>query len=61
MMEVYLRAFINIEQNNWAQLLSMAKFTYNNAKNASSGYTFFELNYRYHPWVSYKEDLDPYS
>ncbi len=38
----------------------MAKFTYNNARNASTGYTPFELNYGFHPKVSYKEDVDPY-
>ena len=37
----------------------MAEFAYNNAKNASTDFTSFELNYRYHPWVSYKEDLNP--
>ena len=36
----------------------MAKFAYNNAKNASTGYTPFELNCGYHPHVSYKEDTD---
>ena len=39
----------------------MAKFTYNNAKNASTGYTLLELNCRYYPCVSYKEDLEPHS
>ena len=39
----------------------MAKFAYNNAKNASTGYTPFELNCGYHLWFSYKEDLDPRS
>ena len=38
----------------------MAEFAYNNAKNASTGYTPFELNCGYHPRVSY-EDLDPRS
>ena len=60
-MEAYLRAFVNFEQNNWARLLSMAEFTYNNTKNASTGYTPFELNCGYHPRVSYKEDHDPRS
>ena len=36
----------------------MAEFAYNNAKNASTGYTPFELNCRYHSWVFYKKDLD---
>ena len=39
----------------------MAEFAYNNAKNASTSFTPFELNYKYYPWVSYKEDLDPRS
>ena len=60
-MEAYLRAFVNFEQNDWARLLPMAEFAYNNAKNASTGHTFFELNCRYYPRVFYKEDLDPRS
>ena len=39
----------------------MAKFAYNNAKHASTGYTPFELNCGYHQRVSYKEDVDPRS
>ena len=39
----------------------MAEFAYNNAKNASIGYTLFKLNCGYHPRVSYKEDPDPHS
>ena len=41
----------------------MAEFAYNNAKNASTGYTPFELNCGYHPCVSYEEEeiLDPRS
>ena len=60
-MEVYLRAFVNFEQNDWARLLSMADFTYNNAKNASIGHTLFELHCGYHPRMSYKEEVDPRS
>ena len=60
-MEVYLRAFINFEQNDWAKLLPMAEFAYNNTKNTSTGHTPFELNCGYHPRVSYKEDVDPRS
>ncbi len=36
----------------------MAKFAYNNTKNASTGHTLFELNYDYHPQASYEEDVD---
>ena len=37
----------------------MAEFAYNNAKNASTGHISFELNYGYHPQMSYKKDVDP--
>ena len=60
-MEAYLRVFVNFEQNDRVRLLPMAEFAYNNAKNASTGYTLFKFNCGYHPWVSYKEDLDPRS
>ena len=60
-MEAYLRAFVNYERNDWARLLPMVEFAYNNAKNASTGYTFFELNCGFHPRISYKEDVDPCS
>ena len=43
-MEAYLRPFINFEQNDWARLLPMAEFAYNNIKNASIGHTPFDLN-----------------
>ena len=57
--ETYLQVFINFEQNNWARLLPMAKFAYNNANNASTRYTPFELNCGYHLCISYEEDLNP--
>ena len=60
-MEAYLRAFVNFEQNDWARLLLMAEFAYNNAKNASTGYTPFELNFGYHPQMSYEKDVNPRS
>ncbi len=60
-MEAYLRAFVNWEQDNWAKLLPMAEFPYNNAKNASTGHTPFKLNCGYHPRVSFEEDVDPRS
>ena len=39
----------------------MAKFAYNNAKNASTGYTLFKLNCGYYFCMSYKDDVDPCS
>ena len=58
-MKAYFRAFVNFEQNNWARLLPMAKFAYNNDKNASTGHTPFELNYGLHPRVSYERPRSP--
>ncbi len=37
----------------------MVEFTYNNAKNANTGHTPFELNCDYHPRVSFEENIDP--
>ena len=39
----------------------MAEFAYNNAKNASTSHTLFELNYGYYPRISFKENVDPHS
>ena len=60
-MEVYFWAFVNFEQNDWTQLLSIAEFAYNNAKNTTTGYTLFELNCGYYSCVSYQKSLDPRS
>ncbi len=59
--EAYLRAFVNWEQDNWARLLPMAEFAYNNTKNASTGHTPCKLNCGYHPRVFFEEDVDPCS
>ena len=56
--EAYLRAFVNYQQNDWARLLLMAEFAYNNAKNASTGHMPFKFNCGYHPRVLYEEDLN---
>ena len=61
MMEVYLWVFVNFEQNDWARLFSMAKFAYNNAKNASTSYILFEINCGYYSCIFYKQDQDFYS
>ena len=57
-MEAYLWAFVNFKQNNWAGLLLMSEFAYNNANNTSSGYTPFKLNCGYYLRMSYKDDVD---
>src|SRR3954466_9668678 len=49
-----LRAFVNYQQDNWDQLLSAAEFTCNNAPNASTKMSPFQINYGWGP-------LNPYS
>ena len=39
----------------------MAEFKYNISKNNSTGHTLFKLNCGYHPWMSYKEEVDSHS
>ena len=47
-LEQYLRMYCNHLQNNWADLLPMASFAYNNRILASTGHNPFFLNYGYH-------------
>ena len=60
-MEVYLRTFINGEQNDWARLLPMAEFAFNNTKNASTNHTPFKLNYGFHPQAFFEDNVNLYS
>lgn len=60
-MEAYLEVFVNLKQNNWARLLSIAEFAYNNSKNASTNYTPFKLNFGYHSCIFYKKDINLHS
>ena len=60
-METYLQVFDNFERNDWAKLLPMAKFAYNNTKNASTNHMSFELNCDFYLQASYKKDVDPRS
>ena len=46
------------EQNDWAKLLPIAEFAYNNAKNSSISHTPFKLNCSYYPRVSFEENIN---
>ena len=61
MMEAYLQVFLNFEQNDWAKLLPMTEFAYNNAKNLSTCHTPFELNCGYYPCISFEKNTNPRS
>ena len=60
-MAAYLQVFVNFEQDDWAKLLLIAEFAYNNAKNARTGDTPFELNCGYYFCVFFEEDTNPCS
>ena len=54
-MEQYLRAFVNFQQNDWVELLPMAEFAYNNSKHASTQMSLFEAMQGYTPRMSFEE------
>ena len=59
MMELYLRASCNYEQDNWVKLLPLAEFAYNNYTHHSTLMTPFWANYNYHPTMQFKPPKDP--
>jgi len=47
-LEQYLRVYCNYQQDNWAELLPLAEFAYNNALSATTGVSPFFANKGYH-------------
>ena len=47
--EQYLRIYINHHQNDWAEWLPIAEFSYNNKVQSSTGQSPFLTLYGYHP------------
>ena len=54
-LEVYLKAFVDYYQDDWAEWLPFAEFAYNNHVNASIGMLPFYAKYAYNPTFS----IDP--
>ena len=51
-LEQYLRGYINYQQDNWTEILTMAEFAYNNTVSATTGITPFLALYGQHPrWI----------
>jgi hypothetical protein len=50
-LETYLRMYVNDAKSNWAELLPLAQFAYNQGKHASTGESPFYMNYARHPRV----------
>jgi len=49
--KMYLRHYVNRNQNNWVQLLLTAQFAYNNTQNKTTEETPFWVNYEYNSKV----------
>ena len=59
MLEQYLRTYVNYQQDNWARLLPMAEYAYNNAINASTGLTPFKGLIGYNPDFNIEMSQEP--
>src|SRR6202161_2438301 len=51
-LEQYLRIFSSHRQDDWAKLLPLAEFAYNNAEHASTGMSPFFATYGFHPTLT---------
>ena len=57
-LEQYLRGYINYQQDNWTEILTMAEFAYNNTISATTGITPFFALYGQHPRYIIKQQPD---
>src|SRR5258707_18869 len=48
-LEQYLQAYTNYQQDDWSSLLLLVEFAYNNATNEMTGVSLFFANKGYHP------------
>jgi len=53
----YLRIYCNYQQDNWAELLPLAEFAFNNSPSATTGVSPFFANKGYHPDIEVNSDL----
>ena len=51
-LEQYLRMYCDYQQTDWANLLPMAEFSYNNSKHSATTLSPFYANYGFHPRMS---------
>ena len=57
-LEQYLRIYCSYQQDDWAELLPLAEFAYNNAPNASTGISPFFANKGYNPEITIHPERD---
>ena len=48
--EIFLRYYVNYQQDNWINWLAAAEFQYDDKKHVTTGRTLFKLNFGRHPW-----------
>ena len=57
-LEQYLQVYCNYQQDNWADLLPLAEFSYNNAPSTTTGVSPFFANKGYHPNLAVHPEHD---
>ena len=57
-LEQYLRVYCNYQQDNWADLLPLAEFAYNNTLSATTGISLFFADKSYHLNISIHPEHD---
>ena len=57
-LEQYLWVYCNYQQDNWAELLPLAEFAYNNAPSATTGVSPFFANKGYYPNIMVYPECD---
>src|SRR5258708_16193861 len=56
-LEQYLQAYTNYQQDNWSSLLPLAEFAYNSATNKMTRVSLFFTNKSYHPSIVVELDI----
>jgi len=55
--ESYLRSYCNYEQNDWASMLAMAEYAYNNSKHSTTKISPFYANYGFEARASWPTEI----
>jgi hypothetical protein len=58
-LEQYLRGYVNYQQDDWAKLLPMAEFAYNNSRHSSTGVSPFFAYTGAHPGMGLRDGQAP--
>ena len=56
-LEQYLQIYCNYQQDNWAELLPLAEFSFNNSPSATTGVSPFFANKGYHPNLTVNSEI----